>query len=139
MLILHVDDDLEDLELFQEVIESIGPEHRVFSATNGQERLHIAKVIIPDIIFLDINMPIMNGRETLHELRQNNLLKTIPVCMLSTSSNAMEIMRYQELGVHGFIVKPNTFADLCQAVKKFILPELTTRPATKYWIFSRDR
>jgi len=120
MIVLYVDDDPEDILLFNEAIELIGSTYSCISAGNGEEALYMLKVVIPDIIFLDVNMPVMNGRETLKAVRQDMHLKTIPVCMLSTTSNEEEIETYKQLGATEFIVKQNTFETFCNILEDFL-------------------
>src|SRR5688572_30088308 len=120
MILLYVDDDAEDILLFNEAIEIIGSTYSCITAGNGEDALCILNVVIPDIIFLDVNMPIMNGQETLKAIRQDMQLNTIPVCMLSTSSNEQEIETYKQLGATEFIVKQTTFERFCNNLADFL-------------------
>jgi CheY-like chemotaxis protein len=126
MNILVIDDDTEDIELFTEAFATIDSSHKIFSAKNGKEGLKIALNVMPDIIFLDINMPIMNGHDTLIAIRKDKSLKNMMICMLSTTSNAQEIQWYYNVGADGFIIKPNCFKELCLSLENFVASRLNS-------------
>jgi CheY-like chemotaxis protein len=122
------DDDIDDANLFQEALLEIDPGITVERASNGLELLDKMKshdFHTPDIIFLDINMPEMNGWECLSQLKNDRQLKAIPVVMYSTSSNVYDRAKATKLGAVFFYTKPDTFQDL----KKF-LAGLITNPRT---------
>ncbi len=93
----------------------------VLSATNGQEALEVldSVVLSPDYIFLDINMPVMDGRKCLEEIRRNPRFRDINVVMYSTTSNQDEINNCKLLGAR-FLVKPDKFSKLVKSLA-FIL------------------
>ena len=118
MIILLVDDDPEDRELFLEVLNGIDPSVRCLTAENGEEALKLLSVdltILPDLIIMDINMPFMNGIKCLARIRQFGKLQTIPVIMYSTTirdEDRKEIERHDA----GCIVKPSGY----QVLKKVL-------------------
>lgn len=128
MLLLCIDDDSEDVDFFCEAVKVVDPSCTCLVARNGLEGLQLLETILPDFIFLDVNMPVMNGKETLGAIKKNSRLMAIPVCMLSTSTNKTELITYQEMGAHKCFVKPNTFEDLCRMLKDFFL---LTMPCNK--------
>lgn len=71
----------------------------------------------PDVIFLDINMPIMNGWECLRKLKDNSVYKSIPIIMYSTSSARRDIDLAYKLGVQLFLTKPEDFRELSSILK----------------------
>lgn len=73
-----------------------------------------------DVIFLDLNMPIMTGQQFLAELRKEQSLKHMPVFVLSTSSDLSTIQHTKELGASEFITKPDTFDGLIKVLKSVI-------------------
>ena len=81
-LILIVDDDPTTLDMLSKIFLSEG--HWVVKAINGKEALHIANETQPDIIILDIMMPVMNGIETFKHLQKNPRTRDIPVLFLSS-------------------------------------------------------
>lgn len=73
----------------------------------------------PDVIFLDLNMPLMNGKQFLQEIKRVDDIAGIPVTILSTSSDPHNIAETQKLGATGFITKPDRFSEWQAALKKF--------------------
>jgi CheY-like chemotaxis protein len=109
MKLLLVDDDEDDRDFFLEVVETITQNVECTSAQNGLDawRLLNEKAYIPNLIFLDLNMPVMNGKQFLSEIKKNTNLKDIPVIILSTSSDESIIKEVKNLGASDFITKPN--------------------------------
>src|ERR1700760_2653029 len=108
---LLIDDDTDDRELFSEALASVDPAIAVDQATDGAEALIRLGdgVVTPDIIFLDINMPVMNGWQFLSKLKQQDAYKHIPVIVYSTSSNIKDRRTADEMGALCFITKPHAF------------------------------
>lgn len=122
MVILCIDDDMDDLELLTEAIITIDPSYTCISALNGRLALDMLKDLQPDFVFLDINMPILNGKATLKEIRKDNRLARTPVCILSTSILSKEREMYIKMGANHCLVKPNTFEELCTSIKTILIP-----------------
>ncbi len=118
MTILYIDDDIEDIEIFQDAVQTVDPSIRYISATSGKEALDILKSgsILPDHILLDINMPGMDGKMCLEEIRKNTNLNDIKVYIYSTNSFPKDIDKIEALGAT-FIKKANSFNDLCEIIK----------------------
>jgi CheY-like chemotaxis protein len=112
MILLCIDDDPEDIELFQDAVRTIDKRHVCVAAGNGCEALKLLSLLMPDYIFLDINMPVMDGKETLTNIRLNERFRAVPVCILSTSVDQREAETYKMLGADKCLVKPNSFGDL---------------------------
>jgi CheY-like chemotaxis protein len=91
MTILAVDDDDDDLEFFGAIIHAIDPTIRYIRATSCAEAYDILKHTVPDVLFLDINMPKVNGLECFKYLKQTESLKRIPVVFYSTAVNPANI------------------------------------------------
>ena len=126
--ILLVDDDSIDRELFKEAVKESEFPITVEEFINGKELLSYLKTCsqYPDIIFLDLNMPIMDGRETLDVLKKSEKLRVIPVFILSTSSSQQDIYESYQNGANLFLVKPPNFDSLARTVKSiFELMETT--------------
>ena len=121
MTILYVDDDEDDRDIFREAIRSIDDTLNLISAANGLEALALLEeaATLPDLIFLDINMPLMNGITCLKEIKLNSRTAKIPVIMFTTTRDASEIAECRAHGANGFVNKPASyahFADLLGAV-----------------------
>jgi CheY-like chemotaxis protein len=122
MHILYIDDDLEDREIFKEAISEIEPSYVCNVATDGQQGIVALEdfVVMPDFIFVDVNMPVMNGRQFLEKVKSTPRLRSIPVIMYSTTSYSQERAEYFNMGAKDVLVKPNTFHDICQLLKTVI-------------------
>ncbi|MEO6669573.1 MAG: response regulator [Ferruginibacter sp.] len=109
--IFLIDDDLDDQLMFKEVIESINPTLHCETATNGKAALDKLKLSLPlpDMIFLDLNMPIMNGYDFLIQIKKETLFNKIPVCIFSTSNISRDKELTKEFGAFYFLTKPNDF------------------------------
>lgn len=121
--ILLVDDDADDRELFCEAIAEIAPETTCYTAVNGKKALAMLdnKVLdTPDIIFLDVNMPIMTGWECLKILKEKEEYKNIPVIIYSTTSRSNDVDRALQLGALNFYTKPADYKDLKKGLQKLI-------------------
>lgn len=120
MKILYVDDDSEDREIFMEIVEEIDPRIKVMEASNGLETINLlASGELPDIIFLDINMPLLNGDQTLVEIRKDQRLNETKVVMYSTSVNQKSIPTYNTLNAQ-YVNKPYTIQDGIRILKHVI-------------------
>jgi DNA-binding response OmpR family regulator len=108
--ILVVDDETDIVSTVKYRLEFCGFE--VITASNGKEGLEKAASEKPDIILLDISMPIMNGHETLERLKNNPELKDIPVIMFTAFSDAKDVAKAVELGVTDYVTKPFDYTDL---------------------------
>ncbi|PBQ32897.1 response regulator [Sphingobacteriaceae bacterium] len=120
--ILLIDDDVEDQEIFTNALSKVSDLVQCVCFTNARTALEKlkAKELNPDIIFLDLNMPIMNGREFLTLLKNTEALKEIPVIIFSTSASPTTIKETRDLGAKDFITKPNRFDQLVEILKPII-------------------
>ena len=92
--VLLAEDDVESREIFIEAIKEVAPQVNVRVADNGRDLMGFLlsqRTALPDLIFLDLNMPLKNGHECLEEIRANDELKDIPVIIYSTSSSVQHI------------------------------------------------
>src|SRR5436305_3502346 len=112
--IILADDDKDDRILLREALQELNSEIKLLTAEHGKACLELLNelTVLPDMILLDINMPIKNGKETLAELKQMESLDTIPIIMYSTSANRKDIDDCYKLGANLYIIKPNNFSGL---------------------------
>jgi CheY-like chemotaxis protein len=121
MVILYVDDDPEDIEIFMEAIKENDSSIKCLIAQNGKEAMDLLHSdLLPDFIFLDINMPVINGSAVLTEIRKDSRFKNIPVVMYSTSMSQIDIDEYRQMGANHFLIKHNHFQDLCDALSSIL-------------------
>jgi len=116
MNVLYVDDDAEDKEFFVEALKEIDDSIHCNTASNGLEALDYLtqKQELPSCIFLDINMPLMDGKTCLAEIKKEARLIGIPVIMYSTTSDTNQIRECYKLGAFDFLIKPNTLQKLSE-------------------------
>lgn len=124
-LIVMVDDDPADVHALRHAFKSIGADIAFRAVDSGAELLQLMDTAKaksdsdqPDLVFLDINMPGLNGFETLEKLRRRDDSRQIPVLIYSTSHDPGEVARAYELGANSYIVKPNSLVGLKQLAQR---------------------
>jgi len=123
IVVLHIDDDPDDLEIFYKAVKTVNPLARCLLARDGREALNILRdAIVPDYIFLDVNMPRMNGKDVLAELRENRRLETVRVVMYSGHLHPRDAEEYSALGATQFLSKQNDFQRLCSSLEALFGP-----------------
>jgi len=121
--IILVDDDVDDRELFQEAILESGLEAKITMFEDGVnliKHLRNSEATLPDILFLDLNMPSMGGLECLNHLKEVPGLSNITVVIYSTSSSERDIEATFLAGANIYINKPNNFETLKSILKKVL-------------------
>jgi CheY-like chemotaxis protein len=122
--VLLIDDDRDDADLFKEALFEINSaivfQHYEDSKA-GLQLLLERQTDLPDLIFLDINMPIVSGWQCLIEFKKAEHLKHIPVIMFTTSSQTREKEIADELGAEGFITKPNEYKALKELLSDVVI------------------
>jgi CheY-like chemotaxis protein len=121
MSILYVDDDLEDTEIFQDAVRTVDPSIQYIVAHSGKELFELLNNggLLPDHIVLDINMPGMDGRSCLQEIRKYDKFKGVNIVVYSTNSFPKDIEQIRSLGAT-FIRKANSFNDLCNMIRNLV-------------------
>ncbi|MDF2438638.1 MAG: response regulator receiver protein [Bacteroidota bacterium] len=121
--ILLVDDDEDDQEIFLSAVNEVSENAECLPLSDATEALAklSAKEIEPDVIFLDLNMPVMNGQQFLVEIKKREELKKIPVIIFSTSSHLATIQLMKDLGAADFITKPDKYDELVKILSSRIL------------------
>ncbi|HEU4470964.1 MAG TPA: response regulator [Flavisolibacter sp.] len=109
-----VDNDEEDQEIFQMALQEVDPAVNCTVACNGVEALQMLDAMAepPSFIFIDMNMPLMNGKQCLVEIRSRQRFSEVPVYMYSTSADPRSIAEVRTMGATDFIVKPSSFNEL---------------------------
>ncbi len=110
--ILMVDDDADDQLLFENALQEIDATIHCEIANNGIEALEKLKTFVPDVVFLDLNMPMMNGMECLAAMKKNKQLAIIPVIIFTTTNDKVSIATTKEMGATAFFHKPIEFNKL---------------------------
>src|SRR3989337_1799555 len=121
-IIMIVDDDEDDVELFCDALKDVNDEIKCISVPNGEEALKKLNGDndLPDYIFLDLNMPRLNGKQCLKRLKINAKLRDIPVIIYSTSKLREDIEETKQLGAVHFLTKPSRLKDLRKAISSIL-------------------
>lgn len=122
MIIMLVDDDEDDRDIFREALSIVRPECELRIAHDGEHALTRLQeeTPLPDYIFLDVNMPKMDGREFLRQVKSHPVFHEVPVVIYSTSSHTTEVGKYFKLGANSFITKPSEFNLLVTYLKSIL-------------------
>src|SRR6266511_1360899 len=106
--ILLVEDNPADVRLTVEALKDAKVRNNLQIARDGVEAIDLLRRPgpVPDLILLDLNLPRKDGREVLHEIKQDPVLKHIPVVILTTSQAEQDILRSYHLGANAVITKP---------------------------------
>ncbi|PBQ32851.1 two-component system response regulator [Sphingobacteriaceae bacterium] len=130
--IIIADDDLDDQYIIKEVIEKMNVKHEFISVYNGLELIHLLKgtgktgeKIIPGLIIMDLNMPLLDGLGALTQIKANEDLNHIPIYILSTSRFDYDRQRALELGANDFFSKPYKFEELKEIIKEIYTKTFT--------------
>ena len=117
-----VDDDAIDRELFIDAINSVDNNYVIHEAANGEKALEFLNqcTTLPQMIILDLNMPVKDGRDTLKDLKKSPLFKSIPVCIMSTSSAHFDVQYAYNEGASMFLVKPLDYKELVAMVSSLL-------------------
>ena len=119
-LLVLADDDPDDCELFQESITALNVNVQTIIFEGGVQLMDYLKdenAELPDILFLDLNMPLKNGFECLKEIRTNVRLKDICVIIFSTSFNPADVNKSYQLGANAYIQKPFSHEEMKKILK----------------------
>jgi CheY-like chemotaxis protein len=138
LTILLAEDDQDDRYLISEALDESGAESQLYFVETGEELLEYLrhqgrysnreKYPRPGLILLDLNMPLMDGREALAEIKSDSELKSIPIVVLTTSQADEDVNDTYALGITGFITKPMTFkglVDIMRSVGNYWLESVT--------------
>lgn len=121
MLILNVDDDSDDRQFFSDAVKVVDPNIPclVFDSGDGLLNFLENSQTPPDYIFIDINMPKMNGYECAQEIKAHYLTNDMNIIMYSTAFHPTDLVKFDEEGFK-YIVKQNSLPDLVKSIRKVI-------------------
>lgn len=119
--VLHVDDE-PDIREVAEISLGLDPGLSTRSCGSGEEALKVAAEWNPDIILMDVMMPVMDGPATLSHLRDNPATANIPVIFMTARAQTRELDRFRALGAVGVIPKPFDPMTLAAAVRQYVQP-----------------
>ena len=122
--IILVEDNPDDAALTLRAFKSRSLFNSFIHLKNGQEAIDYLEQLdlmsLPNLIVLDLNMPILSGTQTLLQIKNNKNLKSIPVIIFSTSANENEKRKCLSFGAVDYLVKPSNYADGRELIQKFL-------------------
>jgi CheY-like chemotaxis protein len=118
--VVLADDDSDDSFLFNSVFEEMKPAPSLTVVRDGNELLELLTNFVPDLLFLDLEMPYKNGLECLVAIRNSDVLKTLPVVVFSSTTRPANIQTAYEMGADLFFIKPSIFSDLSKAIQAIL-------------------
>lgn len=118
--VILAEDDEEDVLLFETVLSELNQDIKVVVATDGNELMKILKQVstLPEMIFLDLNMPNKNGFECLREIKSNDKWNSIKIIILSTSSQQQQIETAYKGGADLYLAKPVSYTHFKNIMEK---------------------
>jgi CheY-like chemotaxis protein len=141
MDVLLVEDSPGDVRLTQEAFRDVNPAIQLHVVSDGVEAMAFlrqqgahANAPRPDLILLDLNLPRMDGRTVLGQIKRDAGLKMIPIIVLSTSELDLDIRKAYQLRANAYVAKPvqfNTFDSVVRSINDFWLTRATLPPASK--------
>ena len=118
--IIIADDDPDDKEFFDAAVKEINPSVKIFNVPNGKELMRLLDSFVPDMVFLDLDMPVMNGVESLVAIRANANLEKMPVVVYSSTTREANIQTAYEMGAHLFFIKPSVYQDYLNSLRAIL-------------------
>jgi CheY-like chemotaxis protein len=120
--ILYADDDLDDKTWVSEANKVLNDSLDIAFVENGREVFEWLEKFkdLPALIVLDLNMPVLDGRQTLQKLKSSQAYKDIPVIIVTTSSNRVDVEICKRLGAALYLVKPDRHAGWQQIIKQLV-------------------
>lgn len=127
--IIVAEDDADDRFLMQTALSETGFEDTLQFVDNGVELIQLLEGlngengawVYPKLILLDLNMPKMDGREVLKIIKEDQVLRKIPVVVFSTTKNQLEVKRCYDLGANTYIVKPVNYDTFVETMKELMI------------------
>jgi DNA-binding response OmpR family regulator len=116
--VLVVDDEPNIVQTLKDRLEM--NDYEVFTAHNGADGIKAAQEDSPDVILLDVIMPVMDGHEMLEKLRGQEWGKDISVIMLTARSQAQDIARARACGIDDYIIKPFDLTELLEKIENIV-------------------
>lgn len=120
-IILYAEDDYDDFESVKEALDQLSDHQLLLHAKNGEEAVSFMKnaTMLPCLVVLDLNMPVMNGKEVLKWLKERNEYSSIPVMIFTTSSREEDVKLCQKYGCT-FFRKPTLYRDLLHVAQTML-------------------
>lgn len=126
-ILLIVDDDPDDVDFLSKAVLQVDSTIQCFDTWNGEEALKLLQsgtMPLPDLIFADLNMPRVNGREFLQRIKEDTRFSAIPVIIYSTSMYRADPQELKTMGAKRFFIKPSFLKEWYAIVKDILTSEV---------------
>jgi CheY-like chemotaxis protein len=136
LTIFLAEDDQDDVFLFSNALHTLEKRHDLQVFGDGQELtkgLEAVSTTLPDIIFIDINMPVKNGLEALRDIRQKYPVR-LPVFLFSTTEDRVTVEQARRLGATGYLSKPKLQGDLERLLKQVLSIDWYSRSIHDFYV-----
>jgi CheY-like chemotaxis protein len=140
--LLLADDDIDDCLFFKEALDELQLTVKLITTNDGEALMNLLNELsfnLPDVLFLDLNMPRKNGFDCLTEIRKNEKFEVLPVVIFSTSYDNEVVNKLYGAGAHYYIRKPGEFSNIKRFIHK-VLELLSTnkkRPSFSKFVINR--
>jgi CheY-like chemotaxis protein len=116
--VLIVDDEPNNVDFLEQALEDTG--YQLITAANGQEALKKIQSEQPDLVLLDLAMPVMDGFAVLDQVKSDSMLRDIPIIIISAEHDSKSVVRGIKQGAEDYLTKPVNAAQLVKKVKEFL-------------------
>jgi len=115
------DDDPDDLLFFQDALKEIYPPANLTTLSSGDELINkLSTLSAPDLLFLDINMPLKTGHDCLKEIRSKNNFRSLPIVIYTSSLNPLDVTYSYGFGANLYLRKPTNYRDIVLLLRKVL-------------------
>jgi CheY-like chemotaxis protein len=135
--IFLAEDDDDDCMIFLEALRALDYQNQIVVSRDGDElmqNLSTRTPPLPDVLFLDINMPGKDGFDCLRDIKNIEELNSMPIVVLSTSNEIRDITLAYRLGAHYYMPKPHLFSKFIERLGKVLQQDLSSRPSKQEFI-----
>lgn len=120
-VIWFADDDPDDVYLFETILKEVNPSALFTAFSYGEDLLKgLSTLPAPDLLFLDINMPCMNGQECLKKIRNQPAFKRLPIVVFTSSPRQGDVAYTYALGAHLFVHKPSNYTEIIKILEQVL-------------------
>jgi CheY-like chemotaxis protein len=134
--VVLADDDTDHAIIFKKVLEAVDPSRYLTIARDGEELIRLLSTYVPELLFLDLNMPCKNGLECLQDIRQNLNLHDLPIVVYSSSTHMTDIQKSYIHRADLYMVKPFNSFHLKNALESILKMEWRSKVSEKYYFIN---
>jgi CheY-like chemotaxis protein len=134
--VVLADDDRDHAIIFKKVLKTVDPSRQLTIVQDGEELIRLLSTYVPELLFLDLNMPCKNGLECLQDIRQNLHLDELPVVVYSSSTHMTDIQKSYIHKADLYMVKPFNSFHLQNALESILKMEWRKKLPEKYYFIN---